>query len=73
MKKWTSITEALPPIGQPLIVTVEISTGGYGVSMPVYYEKKVTGKWGWRHEDRYITKVTAWMPMLEVPEPYTEE
>lgn len=81
-KKWTKITDGLPPIGVPLIVTVKDGLQGKQNTLryPVYYEKAKDGngyRWSWRFGDYDydlvpgVSEVIGWMEMpdpLEVQE-----
>lgn len=76
--EWTKITDGLPPIGVPLIVTVKDGLQGKlnTLRYPVYYEKAKDGcgyRWSWRFGDYDlmpgVSEVNGWM---EMPEPLKE-
>lgn len=75
--EWTKITDGLPPVGVPLIVTVKDGLQGKPNTLryPVYYEKAKDGcgyRWSWRFGDYdydlvpEVSEVIGWM---EMPEP----
>ena len=77
---WIKISDALPPIGEPLLVTVKDNLQGKPNELryPVYYEKSKGGNgyhWSWRYGDfdyeliPDVSEVIAW---IELPIPYEE-
>ncbi len=71
---WTPITEALPPVRIPLIVSIINHFNGEARELryPVYYIKEpFEGRWVWKFQDGYLlpdySEVVAWM---ELPKPY---
>lgn len=83
MDNWNAIKEkGLPPIGEPLIVTIEDNLQGKPneIRYPVYYEKdsmKDGYHWSWRYGDfAYelipdVSAVVAWQPLPEAYQPET--
>lgn len=81
-KEWNDITiNGLPPLGQPLIVTVKDNLEGMQNQLryPVYYVKddmKNKKCWKWFYGDMVydlrpdVSQVVAWKFM---PEPYVED
>lgn len=81
MKDWNEIVEkGLPPIGQPLIVTIKdnLQCMPNQLRYPVYYVKdtmKNQYSWKWLWGDMSydllpeVSEVVAWQPL---PEPYHE-
>lgn len=78
---WNKITDGLPPIGVPLIVTVKdlITFKPNKLEYPVYYEKSIENNgyaFYWRRGDvcwqlyPETNEVVAWMFL---PTPYEEE
>lgn len=74
---WNRITDGLPPIGVPLIVTIKDAYRASRTTLryPVYYEKAKDGwghRWSWRFGDYdydlvpEVSEVIGWM---EMPEP----
>lgn len=79
---WNKITERLPPIGVPLIVTVKDHLQGNKpneIRYPVYYEKAKSGwgyRWSWRYGDfdyELLPDVSEVVAYAILPEPYEEE
>lgn len=74
---WNDINEVgLPPVGQPLIVTIKDNLEGKKNELryPVYYEKnsmKGNYSWSWRFGDfaynllPEVSEVIAWQPLPE--------
>lgn len=79
--KWNSITDGLPPIGVPLIVTVKDHLQGKmnELRYPVYYEKAKSGfgyRWSWRYGDfdyDLLPDVSEVVAYIVLPEPYGAE
>lgn len=78
---WNRITDGLPPVGVPLIVTVKDGLQGKPNTLryPVYYEKAKDGngyRWSWRFGDYdydlipEVSEVVGWM---EMPKPLEED
>ena len=78
---WKHITDELPPIGIPLIVTVKDHLQGKANELryPVYYEGTRSNNgyhWTWRYGDfdykllPDVNEVIAWSA---IPEPYRED
>lgn len=77
---WIKISQALPPIGEPLLVTVKDNLQGKPNELryPVYYEKNTTKNryaYHWHYGDFCyellpdVSEVVAW---IELPMPYEE-
>ena len=77
---WIKISDALPPIGYPVIVTIKdnLRFGLNELRYPVYYERSRNNNsfhWSWRHGDMEyelipdVSEVIAW---AKIPEPYDE-
>ena len=77
---WNYIKDGVPPVGEPLIVTIKDNMQGRPNELryPAYYEKdSMRGgyHWSWRYGDiTYellpdVSEVIAWQPL---PEPYKE-
>lgn len=79
--EWKKITDGLPPIGVPLVVTIEKNE--YYTSretrFPVYYSESKNGNgysWYWHYGDMVyelllnVSEVIAW---AKLPKVYTEE
>ena len=78
--KWNKISDGLPPIGEPLLVTVKDNLQGKSNELryPVYYERSRNNNsfhWSWRYGDfdyeliPNVSEVIAW---IELPMPYEE-
>lgn len=78
--KWNKISDGLPPIGYPLIVTVKDHLQGKPNELryPVYFERQRNNNgyhWSWRYGDfdyellPDVSEVIAW---LAIPESYEE-
>ena len=79
MSEWTNINDGKPPVGMPLIVTIDCTFRNQReLRYPVVYRKSFySDSYGfYEHglEDQLLTAeyspVIAWMPL---PEPYKEE
>lgn len=77
---WIKISDALPPIGEPLLVTIKDNLQGKPNELryPVYYERSRNNNsfhWSWRFGDMEyelipdVSEVIAW---AKIPEPYEE-
>ena len=79
--KWTPITDGLPPVGVPLIVTIKdnLEHKPDELRYPVYYEKDHIQQgysWNWRYGDfnyQLIPSVSEVVAYMELPEPYKKE
>ena len=78
--KWNKISDGLPPIGYPVIVTIKdnLRFGLNELRYPVYYERSRNNNsfhWSWRFGDMEyelipdVSEVIAW---AKIPEPYEE-
>ena len=74
---WTSIKDGLPPVGEPLIVTIKdnLQSGRKELRYPVYYEKdsmKSGYHWSWRYGDfsyellPEVSEVIAWAKLPQI-------
>ena len=76
--EWNDIFDGLPPIGIPLIVTIEDKLEGKSNELryPVYYEKSKGGngyRWSWRYGDfdyTLLPGVSEVIAFAILPEPY---
>lgn len=79
--EWHKISDGLPPIGVPLIVTVkdDLEHKQNKILCPAYYERKRENNgyhFTWRYGDMVyellsdVSEVIAW---LELPKPYESE
>ena len=78
--KWNKISDGLPPIGYPVIVTIKdnLRFGLNELRYPVYYERSRNNNsfhWSWRFGDMEyelipdVSEVIAW---AKIPAPYEE-
>lgn len=79
--EWTKVSEKMPPVGEPLIVTIEdkLNAGKRELRYPVYHEKSAFSNdfhWRWKYGDldyellQDVSSVVAWARM---PEPYQSD
>lgn len=77
---WKYISDDLPPIGKPLIVTIKdnLQHKPNELRYPVYYEKdnmRSSYHWSWRYGDfayELLPEVSEVIAFIELPEPCKE-